>query len=241
MSTPLTEPALPQSEGGHVVAVLLAGGGGRRLGGTDKARIRSGGVPLLEQWIRVLAERGMRTAVVGPEHLSNDLPQGVLLTREDPPLGGPAAAVRAGLFALEEAGVLNRQGMAGQQSDSGQQSVSDQQGVSGPQRVSVLLAAVDVVEPAPLLDWLLAELPRAEQQAVVPVDSEGRLQYLASLIPQHLLLERAHSLTAEDATGKPLRILLKGVPAVHPQMPAGLGADVDTPEDARLLNVQIDE
>lgn len=229
MSTPLTEPALPQSEGGHVVAVLLAGGGGRRLGGIDKARIRSGGVPLLEQWIRVLAERGMRTAVVGPEHLGKDLPQGVLLTREDPPLGGPAAAVRAGLFALEEAGVLNRQGMAGQQS------------VSGPQRPSVLLAAVDVVEPAPLLDWLLAELPRAEEQAVVPVDSEGRLQYLASLIPQRLLLERAHSLTVEDAAGKPLRILLKGVPAVHPQMPAGLGADVDTPEDARLLNVQIDE
>lgn len=223
LSTPFTGPVLPQPEGGHVVAVLLAGGGGRRLGGADKARIRRGEASLLEHWISVLGERGIRTAVVGPEHLGKDLPEGVLLTREDPPLGGPAAAVRAGLFAMEEAGELSPPS------------------VSGRHRAPVLLAAVDVVEPAPLLDWLLAELPRAERQAVVPVDSDGRLQYLAALIPQHLLLERAHSLTAEDAAGKPLRILLKGVPAVHPQMPAGLGADVDTPEDVRRLNVLIDE
>ena len=90
---------------GNLAAVLLAGGEGRRLGGTDKARLRRGAKTLLQHWVAALEKRGIPVAVVGPAHLRAELPQDALLTREDPPLGGPAAAARAGLLALEKEGL----------------------------------------------------------------------------------------------------------------------------------------
>lgn len=218
---------------GNLAAVLLAGGEGRRLGGTDKARLRRGAKTLLQHWAAALEKRGIPVAVVGPAHLRAELPQDALLTREDPPLGGPAAAARAGLLALEKEGLP-----------------ADPEGW-------VLLLAVDVVEPGALLDWLCAELEQAEPeqvglaesgqagpeqpggQAVIPQDATGRLQHLASAVPARPLMERARSLSGEAADGRPLRILLEGIPARHPQMPPALGADVDTPEDARRLDVQL--
>lgn len=203
--------ALPK----NLAAVLLAGGEGRRLGGTDKARLRRGEKTLLQHWAAALEERGIPVAVVGPDHLRAELPQDALLTREDPPLGGPAAAARAGLLALEKEGLP-----------------ADPEG-------RVLLLAVDVVEPGALLDWLCAELEQPDGQAVIPQDAGGRLQHLASAIPARPLIERAYSLTSEAADGRPLRILLEGIPARHPQMPPALGADVDSPEDARRLGVRL--
>ena len=93
------------------------------------------------------------------------------------------------------------------------------------------------MDPAPLLDWLLAQSQQAGSHAVIPQDSTGRLQLLASLIPERPLRARAQEITAAQAEGRPLRILVEGIDAVHPRMPAGLGADVDTPEDAHRLHV----
>ncbi|MEU4806804.1 NTP transferase domain-containing protein [Actinosynnema sp. NPDC023587] len=73
-------------------AVVLAGGRGSRLGGVDKAAVRIGGRTLLEHALDAVRGAG-RVVVVGPE---KDVP-GVLWTREDPPGGGPAAGVAAGL------------------------------------------------------------------------------------------------------------------------------------------------
>lgn len=80
--------------------LVLAGGRGERLGGVDKAALEVAGVSLLR---RVLAgpTRPRRTVVVGPVVLPPDLAADVLVTREDPPSGGPAAGVGAGLSALE--------------------------------------------------------------------------------------------------------------------------------------------
>ncbi|MEV0677606.1 NTP transferase domain-containing protein [Actinosynnema sp. NPDC050436] len=73
-------------------AVVLAGGRGSRLGGVDKGSIRVAGRTLLDHALD--AVRGAaRVVVVGPE---KDVP-GVLWTREEPPGGGPAAGVAAGL------------------------------------------------------------------------------------------------------------------------------------------------
>jgi molybdenum cofactor guanylyltransferase len=76
------------------VAVVLAGGAGRRLGGVGKPTLTVAGRPMLH---RVLAavEEASRRIVVGPPELP--LPPGVLLTREEPPGGGPVAATAAGL------------------------------------------------------------------------------------------------------------------------------------------------
>ncbi len=218
--TPVEHAAEVGREAAHLSAILLAGGGGRRLGGADKALLRRGDSSLLGRWAEVLTRRHIPTAVVGPDHLRGHLPQDMLLTREDPPLGGPAAAARAGLLALEETGALDREG-----APNGER--------------SVLLAAVDVVDPAPLLDWLGDEARQAGGRAVIPRDGDGRLQYLASAIPARALLARVRTLRTQEASGKPLRLLLEGIEAVHPQLPEGLGADVDTPEDARRLSVDL--
>ncbi|MFE4307478.1 NTP transferase domain-containing protein [Streptomyces sp. NPDC056891] len=74
-------------------AVVLAGGAAQRLGGADKPGVRVGGRALLD---RVLAAcRGAdRTVVVGD---SRPTVHPVRWTREDPPGGGPLAALDAGV------------------------------------------------------------------------------------------------------------------------------------------------
>jgi molybdopterin-guanine dinucleotide biosynthesis protein A len=74
-------------------AIVLAGGGAVRLGGADKAGIEGGGRTLLEHALDALVDVD-DVVVVGPE-VRTDRP--VTFRREDPPGGGPAAAVVAGL------------------------------------------------------------------------------------------------------------------------------------------------
>ncbi|MFJ7075339.1 NTP transferase domain-containing protein [Streptomyces sp. NPDC098781] len=81
--------------GDHVVydAVVLAGGGARRLGGVDKPAVRVGGRPLLDRVLAACADA--RTAVVVAE--PRPTARRVTWAREDPPGGGPVAALDAGL------------------------------------------------------------------------------------------------------------------------------------------------
>lgn len=74
-------------------AVVLAGGAGRRLGGADKPALPVGGVPLLERVLDAVSG-AEQVVVVGPERPTG---RPVRWTREQPPGGGPAAAVAAGL------------------------------------------------------------------------------------------------------------------------------------------------
>ena len=73
--------------------IVLAGGGARRLGGTDKPALEIGGVSLLD---RVLAacEGAASVAVVGPPR---PVARQVVFTREFPPGGGPVPALAAGM------------------------------------------------------------------------------------------------------------------------------------------------
>ena len=87
--------------GGMWAAVVLAGGAGRRLGGTDKPALVVGGQTLLERSVAAAAGAGAaQVVVVGPRR---DLAMPVTWTREDPPGGGPLAGLVAGLAALEPA------------------------------------------------------------------------------------------------------------------------------------------
>jgi molybdopterin-guanine dinucleotide biosynthesis protein A len=79
-------------------AVVLAGGAGRRLGGVDKAALELGGRTLLDRALEAVAGAD-EVVVVGDPHPA---PPGVRFVREDPPYGGPAAALLAGLAALPE-------------------------------------------------------------------------------------------------------------------------------------------
>jgi CTP:molybdopterin cytidylyltransferase MocA len=76
-------------------AVILAGGSGRRLGGVDKPALLVAERSLLD--IAIAAVGDGPIVVVGP---LRRLPAGVLPACEDPPGGGPAAGVAAGIAAL---------------------------------------------------------------------------------------------------------------------------------------------
>jgi molybdopterin-guanine dinucleotide biosynthesis protein A len=84
-------PSMTRSEGYD--AVVLAGGTGRRLGGIDKPAVRIGATTLLDR-VLLSVQSAARVVVVGPERQTA---QPVLWTREDPPGGGPVAAIEAGL------------------------------------------------------------------------------------------------------------------------------------------------
>jgi molybdopterin-guanine dinucleotide biosynthesis protein A len=89
-------------------AVVLAGGRGTRLGGADKPGLVVGQRTLLGSVISAVTEAGAsRVVVVGPQRPATLGPGAggpgtgggsrVSHTREDPPGGGPVAALRCGL------------------------------------------------------------------------------------------------------------------------------------------------
>ncbi|TXS56040.1 molybdenum cofactor guanylyltransferase [Streptomyces sp. t39] len=78
-------------------AVVLAGGAAKRLGGADKPSVRVGGRALLDRVLAACTGAG-RTVVVGGRRTTA---RPVVWTREDPPGGGPAAALDAGVRRCE--------------------------------------------------------------------------------------------------------------------------------------------
>ncbi|MGY1499353.1 NTP transferase domain-containing protein [Streptomyces sp. QTS52] len=74
-------------------AVVLAGGAARRLGGADKPGVRVGGRALLDRVLAACADAGTTVIVAGPRPTARP----VTWAHEDPPGGGPVAALDAGL------------------------------------------------------------------------------------------------------------------------------------------------
>lgn len=74
-------------------AVVLAGGAARRLGGVDKPGVSVGGRPLLDRVLAACADARNTVVVAGPRPTARP----VTWAREDPPGGGPLAALDAGI------------------------------------------------------------------------------------------------------------------------------------------------
>ncbi|MCW2748049.1 MAG: molybdopterin-guanine dinucleotide biosynthesis protein, partial [Nocardioidaceae bacterium] len=81
-------------------AIVLAGGRGARMGGVDKSALTRDGVSLLARTCHAL-DAATSIVVVGHSTASDVLTR-VRYALEDPPFGGPAAGIGAGLHALEE-------------------------------------------------------------------------------------------------------------------------------------------
>lgn len=90
---------------GLVVAVVLAGGAGRRLGGVDKAGLVLGGRTLLDRVLSAAAGVAGRLVVVGRPR-AVDLERAVIFIQEDVPGGGPVPALAAALDATGGASVV---------------------------------------------------------------------------------------------------------------------------------------
>lgn len=84
-------PGDPDAEGYD--AVVLAGGTARRLGGADKPGVRVGGRALLDRVLAACAGAATTVVVADPRPTARP----VLWAREEPPGGGPVAALDAGL------------------------------------------------------------------------------------------------------------------------------------------------
>ena len=128
----------------HLRAVVLAGGSGSRLGGTDKAAMTHGERTLLEHCLAALA--GATEVVVVGEPVATSRP--VTFTREDPPGGGPAAGLLAGVEALRD--------------------------TSGP--VAVLAVDMPFVTAATFDRLLAAHAAATPSAGAFLVDSDGRRQ-----------------------------------------------------------------
>ncbi|MCX4763493.1 NTP transferase domain-containing protein [Streptomyces sp. NBC_01275] len=83
----------PVDTTGAYDAVVLAGGGARRLGGADKPGVRVGGRALLDRVLGACADARTTVVVAAPRPTARP----VRWAREDPPGGGPVAALAAGL------------------------------------------------------------------------------------------------------------------------------------------------
>lgn len=74
-------------------ALVLAGGGARRLGGADKPGVRVGGRALLDRVLAACVDARTTVVVADPR----PTPRPVLWAREEPTGGGPLAALDAGI------------------------------------------------------------------------------------------------------------------------------------------------
>jgi molybdopterin-guanine dinucleotide biosynthesis protein A len=139
-------------------AIVLAGGEGRRLGGTDKAAVVIGDESLLSRAVRTVGDAS-RIVIVGPDR--EDAPvesragRPIVTTSEQPPGGGPVAAVAAGI-ALVEGDV-----------------------------VVVIACDMPFLDQA-AIGRLTEEL--GDGDAVMFVDATGRRQFLAAAYRRHALL-----------------------------------------------------
>ncbi|MFF3066378.1 molybdenum cofactor guanylyltransferase [Oerskovia sp. NPDC057915] len=185
-------------------AVVLAGGRAQRLG-TSKPQLVVAGARLLDHVLA--ATRDARaTVVVGPEDLASDA---YVLTREDPPFGGPVAGTAAGLAALPDGAAP-----------------------------WVLLLACDVpraAEAVPLLVEAAAAgvIPGLDG---VHLAHDGRDQWLVGLYRREALDAAVARLEGDPArggaAGAPVRRLVSGMELTRVEDVDGLSTDVDTWQDA---------
>ncbi|HXD60971.1 MAG TPA: NTP transferase domain-containing protein [Lacisediminihabitans sp.] len=185
-------------------ALILAGGRSTRLDSIPKAALIYRGKTLLENTVSAVSE--FRTVVVGTI-TTGSLPAGVLVCREDPPFGGPAAAVGAGLDALE----------------AGTASGSD---------FTVVLAC-DMPGVADVVPPLLRALEGSTADGVITVDEQQRRQPLAAAYrtaPLRLAVQRQRH--TASLGGLSMFQLIRELTLVELPMADRTTSDVDTWSDA---------
>jgi molybdopterin-guanine dinucleotide biosynthesis protein A len=212
-------------------AIVLAGGGGRRLGGRDKPALPVGGRPMLARVLDAVAAAAPRV-VVGPAR--DDLPADVVQRREDPPGGGPVAAVAAGLAALEVA--RDQPPTAPASGDPGDPAYGPGGSVGRPGHPVELIAVLAADLPflsAAAIERLGAAAAGPVDLAVL-VDDDGREQWLCGVWRVSVLRARIADLTPVE--GRSMRQLVAGLRVARVTGAAGAPPawyDCDTEDDYR--------
>lgn len=196
-------------------AVILAGGRSTRLGGEQKAALLYRDRSLLSHALDAAEDARLRV-VVGEVPANAPLPTGVMVTRESPVFGGPAAGIAAGFDALEAA----------------------TQRASVPRADYVLLLACDMPGISEAIPVLLRELDSLDPHTagVIAEDDTGHPQYLAGVY-------RATGLAAAidehrgSLTGLSVRALLAGLAPRRVSVPERSTRDIDTWPDAAQYGI----
>jgi molybdopterin-guanine dinucleotide biosynthesis protein A len=162
---------------GDFDAIVLAGGRGSRLGAPSKPEFVLGGRRLVDVALSAV-NSARRIVLVGP----GPAPEGVLLTREDPPFGGPVEAVAAGFAALPDHAAWT------------------------------VLLACDLPGAEAGVARLLSADPEPVCDGICLVDGDGRLQWLLGCYRTEALAQRFSNrgdppLTAMYRLLQPLRLL----------------------------------
>jgi molybdopterin-guanine dinucleotide biosynthesis protein A len=195
---PRPEPGTPLRLG----AVVLAGGTAARMGGVDKASIEIDGVTLLERALAATLS-AVEVVVVG-EQVPTTRP--VTWTVEDPPGGGPAAGLLAGLDRF----------------------------LVIPDLVAVLAVDMPKVNAGTVarLTWAVEADPDVD--GAVLVEPDGRRQPLAAVY-RFTALSAARPASFEEEHGLPMRRLVGMLRVVEVPVVGDEAHDVDTWEDLRVL------
>jgi molybdopterin-guanine dinucleotide biosynthesis protein A len=204
-------------------AIVVAGGRATRLGGIDKTALVFLGRTLLERVLDSVAGAD-EVCVVGSNQA---LPERILGAVEQPRWGGPAAAVVAGLQALDD------HPRTGSEPGRAADGTADW----------ILVLAGDLVRPDQAVSALLAALPAAQAagpeavHGVISVDADGRRQPL-------LAAYRRDALATAVATHRPIenlavKTLISGLNLLEVVLTDAQIDDVDTPDDAARLGITV--
>jgi molybdenum cofactor guanylyltransferase len=215
-----------------VIAVLLAGGQGSRLGGRHKPGIALAGRTLLDRALDAVADAD-RIVVVGPATPTAGPPDPrVRWTLEHPRGGGPVAALAAGLAhepeppaVPEPPGEPDPPGQDTEHRLSRQDTDVDPSG----QDTEVVLLAADLLGVTSGTVARLRAALAADRSAdgVVLCDAGGRWQWLIGV----WRLGPLRSALPAEPRGRSLRSVLSGLAVTAvPELP-GESSDVDTPDD----------
>lgn len=205
-------------------AIIVAGGRATRLGGIDKTALVFRGRTLLDGVLAATAS-ARRTCVVGSDA---PLPASVLRTVEQPRWGGPAAAIVAGLAALDPAA----------------RAVDDADGDGDTEWIVVL--AADLVNADGAVAVLLAETERLtgargpgapHADGVIAVDASGRRQPLLAVYRRAAL--RSAAIAHGPAENLSVMSLIGALTLVELRLADALSQDVDTPADAAGLGIEV--
>jgi molybdopterin-guanine dinucleotide biosynthesis protein A len=194
-------------------AVVLAGGRARRFGGADKPGLTVGGRTLAEAVVSAAAGAAM-IIVVGPErgYLRRIGPAGAprpRFVREDPPGGGPVAALRRGITEVSARWLVLL--------------AADLPFVL-PEHVHALLAAAGEARAA----------SAGRRAGAILVDDDGRPQWLIGCWPTATLAGALQAYGGRSLHGllspmRPAELLVKVAPSAPPPW-----LDCDSPVDLRL-------
>ncbi len=205
-----------------VDAIVLAGGRGARMGGVVKAEIRVGTDRLIDLVLDGAHAAGAhRVIVVGDpqivdasavhEHESDrEHAPRVLIAREDPPFGGPVAALAAGLPLVTTEWVLLL--------------AVDLPRVAEICSLLARAAAMGMSGPA----------GQPDPDAYIVRDLFGRMQWLAGLYRADILATALNDSITDaggNASGLPLRSVVSRIEASEVIDVIGASADIDTEED----------